>query len=228
MFAQLSLTGLGRNMSTAQTNAKPLFAGKPNYWILWEVCCNVALAFFFLQFVLWNGQDLLSAFRLSTLLILMKVSADTAFHLVRAPANKISTNLWDWVIGIAGAFTLLFYRSIEGTDMWVGTGIQLIGLGLQVAAMCSLNRSIGFVAANRGIKTKGMYQFVRHPLYFAYCVAFAGYLFNHFTVRNIIVYVLMVGCLYLRTRCEEGVLTQDEEYREYKSRVRYRMIPGLL
>jgi protein-S-isoprenylcysteine O-methyltransferase Ste14 len=218
----------GDKMSAVQNCSTNSVARKPNYWLIWEITCNIFLAVFFLRFVLNNVSDLSVAFRLSSLLMLLKVSADTSFHLVRSPAKKISTNLWDWIIGIIGAFTILFFHSIKGADMLLGTGLQLVGMALQVAAMISLNRSIGFVAANRGVKTKGMYRFVRHPLYFAYVVAFLGYLINHFSAHNIVIYLLMVICLYLRTRSEEGVLTQDETYREYKSRVRWRMIPGIL
>lgn len=214
-------------MSTAQNKTHSSFQGKPNYWLCWEVLCNIILALFFLQFLIYHGSNFVEGLRLSTLLIVLKVSADVAFHLVRAPAKQVSTNLWDWFIGIAGAFTLLLFRPVSGADMWIGTGIQLCGMALQVAGMYSLNRSIGFVAANRGVKTTGMYRFVRHPLYFAYVVAFFGYMLNHFTAWNIGVYCLLVLGLYLRTRCEEGVLSQDEKYREYKSRVKYRMIPGI-
>ena len=217
-------------MSTAQpqNDTQTWFQGKPNYWLAWELFCNVVLACFFLNFVLIHGNAMLTVFRLSSLLILMKVSADVFFHLVRKPAKQITHSWYDWAIGIAGAYTILFYEPVAGTDYWVGTAIQLVGLGLQVAGMLSLNRSIGFVAANRGIKTGGMYRFVRHPLYFAYTVSFAGFLMNQFTFRNLAVYILMVVCLYLRTRCEEGILRQDAEYRAYAGKVKYRMIPGLL
>ncbi len=215
-------------MSTTQTESHAGVHGKPNYWVAWEICCNVVLALYFFQFVLINGACLMTAFRISTLLLLLKVSSDTIFHLFRKPAKEISLNIYHWAIGIVGAFTNFFYRSVEGDDLWIGTGIQIVGIALQVFAMLSLNRSIGFVAANRGIKTNGMYRFVRHPLYFAYIVAFFGYLLNHFTLNNQIVFAFMVYCLYLRTHCEEEILSKDPEYCEYKSRVKYRIIPYVL
>ena len=168
---------------------------------------------------------MVQAFRLSTLLVLVKVSADTLFHLFRAPAKKISRSYYAWLIGIAGAFTILFFQSVQGTDTFLATAIQIVGLMLQVASMFSLNRSIGFVAANRGIKTNGMYRFVRHPLYFAYTIAFFGFLLNHFTIWNLCIYMAMVLALYLRTYCEEQVLREDAEYQQYAKRVRWRLLP---
>ena len=213
-------------MSTAKTATG--FEGKPNYWLVWEMFVNVVLALFFLRFVLINGALLLDGFRISTMLVMMKVSADAAFHLVRSPAKKISLNVYDWVIAIVGSNVLLFYTSVEGTDHWIGMAIQVLGCALQVFGMLSLNRSIGYVAANRGIKTDGMYKWVRHPLYFAYNTAFLGFLINHFTISNLVVYLVMVTFLYLRTRCEEAVLSQDPEYQAYQKKVRCRMIPFVI
>ena len=215
-------------MSTSVADSLTCVPQTSKRWFAWELTCNFVLAAFFLQFVVINGSDLLSAFRFSTLLLLIKVSTDAALHLVRAPAKQISHSVFDWGIGIAGSFTTFFYRSAEGQDFWLGTAIQLLGLSLAVAAMCSLNRSIGFVAANRGIKTSGLYRLVRHPMYFAYIVAFGGFVINQWTLNNAVVFAVMVYCFFLRTLCEERVLSEDSDYREYKRRVKYRLIPKLL
>jgi protein-S-isoprenylcysteine O-methyltransferase Ste14 len=221
-------------MSQPQANAPKSIVGmitgsdNADNWIKWELVCNLILASYFGYFAAIHGSAYFSTFRISTLLLLMKVSADVFFHLVRKPAKQITRDYWAWFIGIAGAYTILFFQPVAGSDSVTGTLIQLFGMTLQVAGMLSLNRSIGFVAANRGVKTGGMYKFVRHPLYFAYTISFLGYLINQFNVWNLVVYIAMVVCLYLRTRCEEDVLRQDPEYQTYAEKVKYRMIPGLL
>ena len=73
-----------------------------------------------------------------------------------------------------------------------------------------------------------MYRFVRHPLYFSYCVSFMGFLINHFTAHNLIVYLTMVSMLFLRILAEERLLSRCPEYQAYKKQVRYRLIPGLV
>ncbi len=78
-------------------------------WVNWERCCNVLLALLFFRFVLLNLQDLSIALRLSTILMLIKVSADTLFYLTRRPAQQISTSVYDWIIGIFGAYTNFFF-----------------------------------------------------------------------------------------------------------------------
>lgn len=197
-------------------------------WINWERCVNFLLALYFLRFACMGAADLTEAFRLSTFLMLLKVSADTAFHLVRKPAEQISTSLYDWSIGIFGAFTNFLYEGTAGSDLWWATTMQLFGMSLQVAGMLSLNRSIGFVAANRGVRTSGMYRFVRHPLYFSYCISFMGFLMNHFTAHNLVVYLTMVSMLFLRILAEERLLSRSPEYQAYQKQVRYRLIPGLV
>lgn len=197
-------------------------------WVNWERVCNLILGLLFLRFMLLNLSDLTVTLRLSTLLMLTKVTADTFFYLTRKPAQQISTSLYDWVIGIVGAWTNFFFVSTAGTDSWIATTIQIAGLSLQVAGILSLNRSIGFVAANRGVRTSGMYRFVRHPLYFAYTVSFLGYLLNHFTTHNLIVYGVMLGMFILRILAEERLLSRDPAYREYMQKVRCRLLPGLV
>ena len=185
-------------------------------WVNWERCVNFLLALYFLRFACMGAADLTEAFRLSTFLMLLKVSADTAFHLIRKPAEQISTSLYDWSIGIFGAFTNFLYEGTQGNDLWWATTMQLFGMSLQVAGMLSLNRSIGFVAANRGVRTSGMYRFVRHPLYFSYCISFMGFLMNHFTAHNLIVYLTMVSMLFLRILAEERLLSRSPEYQAYQ------------
>ena len=197
-------------------------------WLFWEQCCNVFLAAFFFRFVYLNATDLADCFRLSSLLILVKVSADTVCHLIRQPAKVISTSPFDWAIGIFGAYTVFFFRSTAGVDSAIGETVQISGMILQVAAMFSLNRSIGFVAANRGVKTSGMYRFVRHPLYSAYCISFLGFVMNHPTKYNICIYCAMVLLLFLRILAEERILQRSQEYASYALTVRYRLIPGIL
>jgi protein-S-isoprenylcysteine O-methyltransferase Ste14 len=110
----------------------------------------------------------------------------------------------------------------------LGEVIQIFGMMLQVLALFSLNRSIGFVAANRGVKTTGMYRFVRHPLYSAYCVSFLGFVMNHPTKYNICIYCAMLLLLFMRILAEERILLRSGEYAKYTRTVRYRLIPGII
>ncbi|MFO1092844.1 MAG: methyltransferase [Planctomycetaceae bacterium] len=196
--------------------------------LIWEIACNVVLSLLFLQFAVKQGEAVLADFRLSTLLLLAKVSTDVVFYLIRRLPKDTSFSLYDWLIGIAGTYAIVFFRpDVQGHDVLVGQALQIGGLALQVLAMLSLNRSIGMVPANRGIKTGGLYRWIRHPLYCSYVVAFLGYVISHPTAYNIGVYAAAVALWVLRLIAEERFLLQDPAYREFAGRVRWRLLPGV-
>jgi protein-S-isoprenylcysteine O-methyltransferase Ste14 len=200
-----------------------------NHWrSLRELTFNVLLSLLFLQFAALQFGSLMDAMRLSTLLLLIKVSTDVVFYLIRRIPKDVSPDPYDWFVALAGTYAILFFRPFEqGRDVLIGQILQFAGIGLQIAAMLSLNRSIGMVAANRGIQTGGLYRFVRHPLYLSYIVAFLGYAINHPSAYNIGVYLAAMLLWVLRLLAEERFLFRDDGYRAYAQRVRYRMLPGI-
>src|SRR6476659_1604139 len=58
----------------------------------------------------------------------------------------------------------------------IGSTLMGCGMALAVASKLYLNRSFGLIAANRGVKVKGPYQFVRHPMYLGYMINQIGFL----------------------------------------------------
>ena len=103
-----------------------------------------------------------------------------------------------------------------------GTGLMAVVLG-----KLSLGRSFGLVPANRGIVSTGMYRWVRHPIYLGYLITHAGFVLANPTGWNI---ALLIGAdiaLMFRAVCEEQTLARDDAYREYMTRVRWRVIPGV-
>lgn len=195
---------------------------------LWEIGCNVALSLLFLRFAAQQWEAAWETLRLSNILLFAKVSTDVLFYLIRRLPQRVSLSAYDWCIGILGTFTIVLFRpEAAGRDLSPGQGLQLAGIALQVAAMLSLNRSIGMVAANRGVQTRGLYRWVRHPLYLSYIIAFLGYVVNHPSVWNLGVYAAAVALWILRLLAEERFLMQDPQYQAYCRRVRFRLLPGL-
>lgn len=193
-----------------------------------EIAFNVILSLLFLQFAVGHARSLLETMRLSTLLVLIKVTTDVVFYLTRRIPKDVSVAPYDWFVGIAGTYAIVFFRPFEqGHDVWIGQFLQFGGIGLQIVAMLSLNRSIGMVPANRGIQTGGVYRLVRHPLYLSYIVAFLGYTINHPSAYNFGVYGAALLLWVLRLLAEERFLLRDQNYRAYAEQVRYRMLPGI-
>ena len=193
-----------------------------------EIFFNVVLALFFLQFAIRHAVYAMDVFRWSTMLLMVKVMTDVIFYLIRRVPKDVSMSLYDWMIAIAGTYFVMFLLPVENAnDLWFGQVLQFTGWILQILAMFSLNRSIGMVAANRGVQTTGLYGLVRHPLYLSYFVAFLGYVLNHYSVMNLMVYAVAVGLWVLRLLAEEKFLMQSDEYRQYAQKVRWRMLPGV-
>ena len=190
-----------------------------------EVLSKFLLACLFLRFAVANGSSLATAFRLSTLLLMVKLVLDSYFILMRRFAQDISKSPYDWLIGIAGTYLVMFYQSVDGQDHIVAQAIQLVGMVMQLLALCSLNTSFGIVAANRGVKTQGLYRFVRHPLYSAYVISYLGFVINHPTAWNLSLYATQFLFFFLRARAEERLLLRSDEYRAYSAQVRWRLIP---
>jgi protein-S-isoprenylcysteine O-methyltransferase Ste14 len=156
---------------------------------------------------------------------------------------------------LLGVFFLLFQRKgIWSTSSYttfiafVGTGLPLtvsgegvaiapaglsaalilFGTGLAVYAKLSLRRSFGIVPANRGVKSKGAYSFVRHPMYTGYVLNHIGFLLTLFSAWNLLVYAATWTLLWLRMVEEEKFLLTDPEYAAYAGRVKGRIVPGLV
>jgi protein-S-isoprenylcysteine O-methyltransferase Ste14 len=81
------------------------------------------------------------------------------------------------------------------------------------------------VAADRGIVMRGPYRIVRHPIYLGYFISHIGFLLANWSPRNITIYIVTCFFQISRILAEERILREDESYRAYCQRVRYRVIP---
>lgn len=106
--------------------------------------------------------------------------------------------------------------------------LTFLGGAIALFGKLSLRRSFGLVAANRGVKTGGLYAFVRHPIYCGYMINHIGLLMVYASAWNVAVIALGWTMLWLRTREEERFLMMDPAYGDYASKVRFRLLPGLL
>jgi protein-S-isoprenylcysteine O-methyltransferase Ste14 len=143
----------------------------------------------------------------------------------------VSRSWWDASIALVGTAAPLLQRSGGFTTPAIeafGLVIQLAGAALALIATFSLGRSFGIIAANRGVKTGGLYRLVRHPLYGSYLFSYLGFFLGNLSLLNLLVIGFSFLCQYLRARSEEQVLLRDPAYQEYARRVRYRFIPFVL
>ena len=141
----------------------------------------------------------------------------------------------DWkplslVVTICATFYFLAFSIEPGVRLVpeaLAAGIQVAGVLLQIYAKWSLRRSFGLLPANRGVVVVGPYRVIRHPMYLGYLVTDIGFLAANFGVRNLAIVVAQWALQAVRIVKEERLLSKDATYRDYMSRVRYRLIRGL-
>jgi protein-S-isoprenylcysteine O-methyltransferase Ste14 len=151
-------------------------------------------------------------------------------YLLRRPAAVVSERSGDWLLAFGGTFGGVLLRPYGAHPHWgitAGLVLQLVGLAICLASFLSLGRSFGFAPADRGLKRRGTYAVVRHPIYASYLLLLLGYFVQNLSVRNALVVVFVCSCDVGRALAEERLLAKSAGYDEYRARVRWRLIPGI-
>ena len=68
---------------------------------------------------------------------------------------------------------------------------------------------------------------MRHPIYLGYLITHTGFLLANPAGWNLFALAAADVALMLRAVREERTLMQDEAYRRYAERVRWRVVPGV-
>jgi len=164
---------------------------------------------------------------LSTILLVSE-SLPVFLILTRRQSKAMSDKTVDWLLGLMGTILpLLAVPVAAGALVPAGVcgAIMLIGFCVQISAKLILGRSFGIIAANRGIKVAGPYRIVRHPIYAGYTIIHVGFLLAFPSLWNVALYSTELAIQIGRVLREELMLSQDQSYRDYAARVRYRLIP---
>jgi protein-S-isoprenylcysteine O-methyltransferase Ste14 len=163
-------------------------------------------------------------------LLLLSESTICFFTLIRRSTTKLSLRLGDWMLAATATWaSLLIVPGVVLVPALVPLGITLFVGGnlFQVWAKLVLRRSFGVAPANRGIKISGPYKFVRHPMYLGYGIVHISIIILMFWPLNLVIYAIGWWAQILRILAEERVLSQDPEYAEYMTKVKWRLIPGV-
>ena len=189
---------------------------------------NIGLAILFLAFAYANMKSFLEEPRLSVLLIVLMETIAAVFLIIRRDPEKTRHTWQTWTTTTIGTFAPMLFRPTEATaDLLVGDILQVGGFVLQITALLYLSRSFGLLPAFRGVKSSGLYAWVRHPLYSAYVISFMGYWLNNQSLTNAAVAALGTFFLVMRIHYEEALLLEYDEYMRYASRTRWRLIPAV-
>jgi protein-S-isoprenylcysteine O-methyltransferase Ste14 len=214
--------------NATQLGARPRTVGELilSHRKAWEYLGNILLALWSLLFLISMLVDFRTRHRPSSLLLAIFEGAVAWFSLIRPMPRNSNISLYDWSIALFGSLVILAIRPAPQVhDHFLLLGVQLFGMCVSLAGLFSLNKSFGLVAANRGVKTHGMYAVVRHPIYAGYFLSFGAYLAQNTTLTNVVIYTVFVVMELLRVVAEERVLSQDAAYAVYMGRTRWRVVP---
>jgi protein-S-isoprenylcysteine O-methyltransferase Ste14 len=212
--------------ATTKTSTQPVGVCIVSRGKAWEYCCNLILASCYLVFGCRMLIDFQLTHRTSSLVLTVFETLIVYFSLCRPAPKQANTSVYDWTVALAGTFILLLLRPAPQVhDQFALLALQVLGMSISLTALFSLNKSWGLVAANRGVKTGGLYAIVRHPIYAGYFLTIGAFIIQNVTVANTAIYGLFVLLEILRVGAEERVLSQDPDYVVYARRTRWRVVP---
>jgi len=167
---------------------------------------------------------------LDAALLVTSESLAVLLILTRRFATTVSTHPLDWALSlIAVNAPLLAVPAAASTFIpsQIPTALMFAGMIIQISAKAALWRSYGLIPANRGVKTRGPYRFVRHPMYAGYTLIHIGFLLGFPSLQNFLLYFATFLVEVARLMREELILNKDPLYCDYTTRVHYRLLPGV-
>lgn len=189
---------------------------------------NLLLAMLFFSFAYAHLHRYLEQPRLSLLLIVAVEGLVAVMLVIRRDPDNTQHGWKTWGATSIGTFAPMLLRPIDApTDLLIGQALQVAAIALQIGAVLSLNRSFGLLPAHRGVKSDGMYRWVRHPLYSTYLLAHAGYLASNMSWSNVLVVLTGTAFQVVRILQEERLLLQYPDYARYSGTTRWRLVPAI-
>jgi len=217
-------------MTAAAINSRPVSRSNARWRRRGAQVQDALLVVVTALFVYVYGKDVITEHRVTSLFFAVEQSILVLMFLTRRRSQATSTRPIDWLAATIGGWLPLVLRphgEAGEAAAFAGTGLQMLGLTLTTIGFLALGKSFGVVAANRGLKVKGPYSIIRHPIYFSHTVTLAGFVLANFTPLNLGILLVVSAFQILRIHGEERVLTATGDYAEYKQRVRFRLIPGV-
>lgn len=193
-----------------------------------RIVLKAALVFLFLGFAYANFARWHDTGRPVGLGATLLEAFTAGLFVIRRPPLTTSGRPLAWASASIGAFAMLGARPVANPvagPFAVFELVQVAGFVIVLVALGALGRSFGIVAANRGVKTAGLYSLVRHPAYTGYLVSYLGYVAENWSLRNVLLLVAGTAAQVVRMSEEERTLSLDDAYRAYLARVRRRLIP---
>ena len=193
--------------------------------MLKSVIGNIVVAAFFLLFVYANVKGFNATGDLSYIFVAINEGIYITFYLIRQRAIATSTSAFDWSVAFSATFIGTLLRPAHPVSVFLGSALIIIGLMVNTISVLYLNRSLSLVPAERSLKTRGPYRFIRHPMYSSEIIGFFGYMLVNFSSANIVIVISNTALMLMRINREEHFLSRNDLYRKYLERTPWRLLP---
>lgn len=194
-----------------------------------EISARMAIVALFTFMAVRIGTDFLQTGRLTGLLLLASEGLVVVLTVFRRPTSVVDRSLRARVLTTISLIGPLLVGPAAAVSALLPemTTVSLTACGLLVVigGKLSLGRSFGLMPANRGVVSSGLYRIVRHPIYMGYLITHVGFFAANPRMWNFLTLVGADVALMIRAVCEEETLARDAAYREYQTRVRWRVLP---
>ena len=188
------------------------------YWNAWLFIALLFIPMFLVGIILWVKNPQLLEKRLKN-----KEKENTQ-------KTVINVSVIVFIIGfiISGLDFRYEWSQISIEFVILGSIMLIISYGLYVEVMREntyLSRIIEVQKEQKVIDT-GLYRIVRHPMYFSTILLFLSFPIVLGSVFSFIIFLVFPFLLVKRIKNEEEVLEKElDGYKEYKQKVKYRLIP---
>ena len=186
-----------------------------------------------------NGMELNAFSVMKFLFLIVQVSFNllSAYSLLsRKNLHKPPEGVQEILIPFLATFGNLFYnvifffppefnvllipKSYIPFFIALGAFCSILGLGVAVIALCSLRESFGIFVQVRDVVTKGLFRYMRHPMYFGHIFAELGLVLLSPRLYNFVFSVLLIALTVYRATLEEKKLSRHStEYKQYMKKV---------
>jgi protein-S-isoprenylcysteine O-methyltransferase Ste14 len=196
-----------------------------------ELAAKATIVFLFSTMASGLAHDFAKTGHATGLLLVVSEALVVVLTVFRRSAGAVDRSLRARLLTLVSTFGPLLIRPGGTMTPWAPESMTLpiiaVGLIVVIWAKASLGRSFGLTPANRGIVCSGVYRFVRHPIYLGYLISHVAFICANPLPWNLTLLAAADVALILRSRVEEETLAKDRTYRDYMTRVRFRLVPGV-
>ena len=102
----------------------------------------------------------------------------------------------------------------------------IVGTAVALLSLWFLGRSFAIFPARREVVSRGVYRIVRHPMYVGELMLIAAMFVAGPSWLRLLPLVAAVPLVMIRIRAEEQLFADETAYQQYRSDVRWRLVPG--